>query len=198
MFTGIVEEAGTIVALEKERSNLLISIKSSFINELKVDQSISHDGICLTVVDIKEDHYSVTAIKETLDRTNLGYKKVGDKINLERCVKINDRLDGHIVQGHIDQTAICKSVEELNGSWMFYFNYDTSNKNITVEKGSISVNGVSLTVVDSEPGMFSVAIIPYTFEATNFCEIKAGTVINIEFDIIGKYIAKLLQEHQVI
>ena len=196
MFTGIIEETGKVTALKKERSNLHISVEASFIDELKIDQSIAHDGICMTVVDIEGNHYTVTAIKETLDRTNFGDLKVGDKINLERCVKVTDRLDGHIVQGHIDQTAICKKVEELNGSWMYEFGYNTSEGNITVEKGSVCINGISLTVVESKANSFSVAIIPYTYTHTNFHALKLGSIVNIEFDIIGKYVAKLLKQNQ--
>ena len=196
MFTGIIEETGKVTALKKERSNLHISVEASFINELKIDQSIAHDGICMTVVDIEVSYYTVTAIKETLDRTNLGYLKVGDRINLERCVKVTDRLDGHIVQGHIDQTAICKTIKKLHGSWIFTFDYDASMGNITIEKGSVCINGISLTVVESKANSFSVAIIPYTNSHTNFHTLKLGDVVNIEFDIICKYVAKLLKHDQ--
>ena len=196
MFTGIIEEAGKVAALNKERSNLHISIETSFINELKIDQSIAHNGVCMTVVNINDDHYTVTAIKETLDRTNLGDLKVGDKINLERCVKVTDRLDGHIVQGHIDQTAICKTIKKLNGSWIFTFDYDAAIGNITIEKGSVCINGISLTVVESKANSFSVAIIPYTHTHTNFHTLKSGDVVNLEFDIIGKYVVKLLKQNQ--
>ncbi len=192
MFSGIVEESGEVTDLKKEQSNLHITIKPSFISELKIDQSIAHNGTCLTVVDLKDDSYTVTAIDETLKKTNLGLLKIGDKVNLERCMKLGDRLDGHIVQGHVDQTAICKSVEETDGSWMFTFEYDASQNNITVEKGSVCVNGVSLTVVNSQMNSFSVCIIPYTFENTNFKYIRKGTVVNLEFDILGKYISKLM------
>jgi riboflavin synthase len=192
MFSGIVEESGEVTDLKKEQSNLHITIKPSFINELKIDQSIAHNGTCLTVVDLKDDSYTVTAIDETLKKTNLGLLKIGDKVNLERCMKLGDRLDGHIVQGHVDQTAICKSVEETDGSWIFTFEYDSSQNNITVEKGSVCVNGVSLTVVNSQMNSFSVCIIPYTFENTNFKYIHKGTVVNLEFDILGKYISKLM------
>ena len=185
-----------MAALNKERSNLHISVKASYINELKIDQSIAHNGVCLTVVDIEDDHYTVTAIKETLDRTTLGYLTVGDKINLERCVKVMDRLDGHIVQGHIDQTAICKTIKKLNGSWIFTFDYDASMVNITIEKGSVCVNGISLTVVESKANSFSIAIIPYTNSHTNFHTLKLGDVVNLEFDILGKYVAKLLKQNQ--
>ena len=194
MFSGIVEASGEVIALKKELSNLHITVSSTFTNELKIDQSIAHNGVCLTVVDIKNDNYTVTAIDETLRITNLGLLKVGDKINLERCMKLGDRLDGHIVQGHVDQTAICKKAEETNGSWMFTFEYDASKNNVTVEKGSVCVNGVSLTVVNSNDHSFSVCIIPYTFEHTNFSSIKQGFVVNLEFDILGKYISKLMQK----
>lgn len=198
MFSGIIEQLGEVVALQKEKNNLHITLKARFdkmknLNEvLKIDQSIAHNGVCLTVIDIKDNTYTVTAIQETLDKTNLGLLKPGDKINLERCLKLGDRLDGHIVQGHVDQTAVCKNVEELQGSWKFTFEYDASKNNVTVEKGSICVNGVSLTVVDSEENFFSVCVIPYTFEHTNFSTFKKGTIVNLEFDIIGKYISKLV------
>ncbi|MES2139192.1 MAG: riboflavin synthase [Bacteroidota bacterium] len=194
MFSGIIEGLGEAIALRKEQSNLHITIKSGFTTELKIDQSIAHNGVCLTVVDIKNDEYTVTAIAETLQKTNLGLLKIGDRVNLERCMKLGDRLDGHIVQGHVDQTAICKNVKETQGSWMFTFEYDASQNNITVEKGSVCVNGVSLTVVDSQNNSFSVCIIPYTFEHTNFKEIQPGTVVNLEFDILGKYMAKLMSK----
>lgn len=192
MFSGIIERLGETIALRKEQSNLHITIRSGFTTELKIDQSIAHNGVCLTVVDIKNDEYTVTAIAETLQKTNLGYLKIGDRVNLERCMKLGDRLDGHIVQGHVDQTAVCKNVKETEGSWTFTFEYDASQNNITVEKGSVCVNGVSLTVVDSKINSFSVCIIPYTFEHTNFKEIRSGTVVNLEFDILGKYIGKLM------
>jgi riboflavin synthase len=194
MFSGIVEEAAPVVALVPEGENLHISIAPSFIEELKIDQSISHNGVCLTVVDLKDTYYTVTAIKETLLKSNLGRLKVGDKVNLERSMLMNGRIDGHIVQGHVDQTAVCTAVREEKGSWYFSFSYDPSYGNITVEKGSVAVNGVSLTVVNSRSDGFDVAIIPYTYEHTNFHSIKPGTVVNIEFDIIGKYIAKILKE----
>ncbi len=195
MFTGIIEDLGKVADIKKDKSNINVTIKSYITKELKIDQSIAHDGVCLTIVktDKKNNQYTVTAVKETLDRSNFKYLKIGDEINLERCLKVNSRLDGHIVQGHVDQTAICKSVEETDGSWKYTFEYDPKKNNITVEKGSISVNGVSLTVVDSGTNTFSVAIIPYTYEVTNFHNFKKGTVVNIEFDIIGKYIAKLLK-----
>lgn len=195
MFSGIVEEAALVTALNKEQGNLHISVKCSFTKDLKIDQSVAHNGVCLTVVDIKENEYTVTAIQETLDKTNLGLLKVGDLINLERSMKPESLLDGHIVQGHVDQIAICKGVREANGSWYFSFEYDASLNNVTVEKGSVAVNGVSLTVVNSRDGGFEVAIIPYTFEHTNFKNIKAGTVVNLEFDIIGKYIARLAGQY---
>ena len=192
MFSGITEGEGIITALRKELGNLHITLKSPFTNELKIDQSIAHNGVCLTVVNVKGDEYTVTAIAETLQKTNLALIKVGDSINLERCIKFGDRLDGHLVQGHVDQTAICKNVEETNGSRMFTFEYDASQNNITVEKGSVCVNGISLTVVNSKHNSFSVCIIPYTFENTNFKNIHSGTAVNIEFDILGKYISKLI------
>lgn len=200
MFSGIIEQLGEVTSLQKEKNNLHITIKARFDNEtnlnkvLKIDQSIAHNGVCLTVIEIKGNIYTVTAIDETLKKTNLGLLKVGDSINLERCMKLCDRLDGHIVQGHVDQTAICKKVEETNGSWMFTCEYDASQNNMTVEKGSICVNGVSLTVVNSKHNSFSVCIIPYTYRHTNFKDIKQGSVVNLEFDIIGKYISKLLKK----
>ena len=194
MFSGIIETLGEVMALHKEQSNLHITVRSNFTAQLKIDQSISHNGVCLTVVNIKDDQYTVTAIDETLRKTNLGSLKVRDKINLERCVKVGDRLDGHIVQGHVDQTAVCKDVKETNGSWIFTFEYDPSQNNITVEKGSVCINGISLTVVDSQHHSFSVCIIPYTFEHTNFKNIQPGTIVNLEFDILGKYVQKIFQE----
>jgi riboflavin synthase len=193
MFSGITEGVGTVVALRKELGNLHITVKSTFTDELKIDQSIAHNGVCLTVVDIKSDTYTVTAISETLQKTNLGLLKTGDSINLERCIRFGDRLDGHLVQGHVDQTAVCKNLEETNGSRMFTFEYEPSQNNITVEKGSVCVNGISLTVVNSKRNSFSVCIIPYTFENTNFRNIQPGTTVNIEFDILGKYITKLVE-----
>lgn len=192
MFSGIIEGLGEVTALKKEQGNLHITVQCDFTNELKIDQSIAHNGACLTVVNIKDKTYTVTAIEESLQKTNLGLLKVGDSINLERCMKLGDRLDGHIVQGHVDQTAICKNVEDTNGSWTFTFEYDASQNNITVEKGSVCVNGVSLTVVNSKDNSFSVCIIPYTYEHTNFKSFKVGTVVNLEFDILGKYISKLV------
>lgn len=191
MFTGIIEDLGTVTDLKREKDNLHITIKSNIGNELKVDQSVAHNGVCLTVTNIIGDKYTITAIKETLNKSNLRALKIGDEINLERAMKLGDRLDGHIVQGHVDQVGYCKSVKEENGSWVYKFEYDNTNNNLTIEKGSITVNGVSLTVVDSEINSFSVAIIPYTFENTNFKSIKVGDMINLEFDVLGKYIQKL-------
>jgi len=191
MFTGIIETQGTIKEITKDNDNINITIASAITHELKIDQSVSHDGVCLTVVAINGDNYTVTAIKETLDKTNLKDWAVGGIVNLERAMKLGDRLDGHIVQGHVDQTGVCKSVENANGSWYFTFGYDKAANNITIEKGSITVNGVSLTVVNSKDNEFSVAIIPYTYEHTNFNAIKPGTVINLEFDVVGKYVARL-------
>jgi riboflavin synthase len=193
MFSGIVEEAAKVTAIEKEQDNLHITIECSFADELKIDQSIAHNGVCLTVVKISGKTYTVTAIRETLVKSNLGLLHVGDKINLERSMLLNDRLDGHMVQGHVDQTAECTAVAEANGSWYFTFRYDPSKGNLTVEKGSVAVNGVSLTVVNSQKGSFQVAIIPYTYEMTNFHQIRPGTVVNLEFDIIGKYVSRILQ-----
>jgi riboflavin synthase len=195
MFSGIIEEAATVVKLEKEKDNLHITMKCSFVDELKIDQSISHNGVCLTVVKKDKKVYTVTAIKETLDKTNLGLLKPGDKINLERSTRLDGRLDGHMVQGHVDQTAVCTEVREAGGSWYYTFEYEpTRDDYITVEKGSVSVNGVSLTVVNSKPKSFQVAIIPYTWEMTNFHQIRKGTIVNIEFDILGKYIAKIVRQ----
>lgn len=192
MFTGIIEGLGEVIAIEKEGENVHFSIKSTFTNELKVDQSLAHNGVCLTIVNIEGDVYTVTAIKETLDKSSLGALQVGSKVNLERAMLANGRFDGHVVQGHVDQTAICTSVKEEDGSWMYTFEYDNNIGNITVEKGSITVNGVSLTVVNSQEGRFSVCIIPFTKEHTTFNTLKEGDKINLEFDIIGKYVAKLL------
>lgn len=191
MFTGIIEAFGKVVSLEYELENLHITLKSSLSKELKIDQSLAHNGVCLTVVKIVENNYTVTAIKETLDKSNLNDLKVGDLVNLERAMKMNARLDGHIVQGHVDQVGYCSAVEFNEGSWEYWFEYDSKQKNITIEKGSITVNGVSLTVVNSMKNSFSVAIIPYTYEHTNFKAFKVGSKINLEFDLIGKYIAKL-------
>jgi len=194
MFSGIVEETATVVKLEKEQDNLHITMECSFVNELKIDQSVSHNGVCLTVVNIKDNTYTVTAIQETLNKSNLGLLKVGDKVNLERSTKLDGRLDGHMVQGHVDLTATCTGVREAEGSWYYTFEFNpVSEEQITVEKGSVSVNGVSLTVVNSKKQSFEVAIIPFTYEITNFHTFKVGTVVNLEFDIIGKYIARILK-----
>lgn len=197
MFSGIVEEAATVVGLKKDKGNLHLTLKCSFTKELKIDQSVSHNGVCLTVVNIDGDNYTVTAIQETLDKSNLGLLKEGDRVNLERSMVMNGRLDGHIVQGHVDQTAECLEVKESDGSWYFTFRYDINKAMaaqgyMTVEKGSVCVNGVSLTVVNSRDDRFSVAIIPYTYDFTNFHQIKAGTIVNLEFDILGKYISRLM------
>jgi riboflavin synthase len=197
MFSGIVEEAATVVALKKEKSNLHLTMRCTFTHELKVDQSVSHNGVCLTVVAIDGDTYTVTAIQETLDKSNLGLLEVGSKVNLERSLMMNGRLDGHIVQGHVDQTAICTLVEELDGSWRYTFEYvfdkEMEKKGyMTVDKGSVTVNGVSLTVCEPTDNSFQVAIIPYTYDFTNFHQIEKGTVVNLEFDIIGKYISRML------
>lgn len=191
MFTGIIETLGTVQDIQKENDNIHVTVKSSITGALKIDQSVSHNGVCLTVVAINEDTYTVTAIKETIEKTNLGEWHVGDTINLERGMKLGDRLDGHIVQGHVDQTGICKSIEDANGSHYFTFEYDSKQNNITIEKGSITVNGVSLTVVNSKENEFSVAIIPYTLAHTNFKDFKVGSKINLEFDVIGKYVSRL-------
>jgi len=190
MFTGIIEQLAEVVALKKEGRNMHVSLKSTFTNELKIDQSVAHNGVCLTVVDIKDDVYTVTAINETLLKSNLGFLEVGSKVNLERSMQMGARVDGHMVQGHVDQTAKCTEIKEEQGSYVYTFKHKESD-NMTVEKGSVCVNGVSLTVVDSKENSFSVAIIPYTFEHTNFHTVKVGTVVNIEFDILGKYIAKM-------
>ena len=197
MFSGIVEEAAPIVALKHDNGNLHLTLKSSFTHELKIDQSVAHNGVCLTVVDIDGDCYTVTAIQETLDRTNLGSLKVGDKVNLERSMLMNGRLDGHIVQGHVDQTARCKRIDLVDGSRYYTFVYDLDPKMaakgyMTVEKGSVTVNGVSLTVCNSQDNSFQVAIIPYTYEHTNFHQIEVGSIVNLEFDIIGKYISRIM------
>jgi len=196
MFSGIVEEAATVVALEKDQGNLNITLTCSFTNELKIDQSVSHNGVCLTVVSIKDDTYAVTAIQETLDRSNLGHLEIGSKVNLERSMMMNGRLDGHIVQGHVDQTAVCTDVQEADGSWYYtfeyVFDYEKAKRGyFTVDKGSVTVNGVSLTVVEPTENSFKVAIIPYTHDFTNFHQIEVGSLVNIEFDIIGKYISRL-------
>ena len=195
MFSGIVEEAAPVVKIDKEKDNIHITMKCSFTGDLKIDQSISHNGVCLTVVKKDKDTYTVTAIKETLEKSNLGMLKVGDKVNLERRTKLDGRLDGHMVQGHVDQTAVCTEVKEAGGSWYYTFKYEPLQDDyLTVEKGSVAVNGVSLTVVNSKPRSFQVAIIPFTWEVTNFHQIKKGTVVNIEFDILGKYIARIVKQ----
>jgi riboflavin synthase len=196
MFTGIIETLGIIKDLKKDNSNLTITVSSSITDELKIDQSVAHNGVCLTVIAINNGEYTVTAIKETIEKTNLADWKIGDMLNLERAMKLGDRLDGHIVQGHVDQTGICKSIDEANGSWYLTFEYDSNLNNITIEKGSITVNGVSLTVVNSKEKEFSVAIIPYTFEHTNFKNVQIGTTINLEFDVVGKYVARLYSLRQ--
>ncbi len=196
MFSGIIEEAATVVGLERDKGNLHITLKCSFTNELKVDQSVAHNGVCLTVVSIEDDTYTVTAIKETLEKSNIGLLEPGSKVNLERSLKISDRLDGHIVQGHVDQTAVCKDVTEADGSWYYTFEYEFDKEMakkgyMTVDKGSVTVNGVSLTVVDPTENSFKVAIIPFTHEFTNFHQLKKGSVVNLEFDIIGKYLSRM-------
>lgn len=191
MFTGIIEAFGQVTLLEKEGKNLHLTLKSPLAKELKIDQSLAHNGVCLTVVDCNPESYTVTAIEETLQKTNLGLLKIGALVNLERAMKLGDRLDGHLVQGHVDLTAKCISQKRLEGSWLFRFSYDNKSPHITIEKGSITVNGVSLTVVDSNENEFSVAIIPYTFEHTNFKSLEEGDLVNLEFDMIGKYLTKL-------
>jgi riboflavin synthase len=191
MFTGIIETLGIVTEIKKEQNNLHLTLFSSITTELKIDQSIAHNGICLTVVAINETQYTVTAIGETINKTNIGSWSINDEVNLERAMKLGDRLDGHIVQGHVDQTATCIEAYETNGSWHYTFEYDPNRSNITIEKGSITVNGVSLTVVNSDKNKFSVAIIPYTYEHTNFHHFKVGTIVNLEFDVIGKYVARL-------
>jgi riboflavin synthase len=188
MFTGIIEQIGKVRKIDQENQNIHFTISADFVHELKIDQSVAHNGCCLTVVSITEESYVVTAIQETLLRTNLADWQVGAKVNLERCLQYNGRLDGHIVQGHVDTIGICTSIEDQGGSWKFHFSYETND--LTVEKGSIAVNGTSLTVVDSHPGNFSVCIIPYTYEFTNFNTLKIGDKVNLEFDILGKYVAK--------
>ena len=193
MFTGIIEDIGVVSNLKSELDNLHISIKSKITPELKIDQSVAHNGVCLTVIAINNNEYTVTAIKETLDKTSLNTLNIGDKVNLERAMKLGDRLDGHIVQGHVDQTAICTNVKEENGSWVFSFEYDSALNNITIEKGSVTVNGTSLTVINSKKDTFRVAIIPYTYEHTNFHTFKKGTIVNLEFDVLGKYVSRLVE-----
>lgn len=194
MFTGIIETLGEIVAIEREQTNVHFTVSSTITNELKIDQSVAHNGCCLTVVAIENNQYVVTAIQESLDRTNLGTWELGTKVNLERCMQLGARLDGHIVQGHVDTTCECIAIENLDGSWKYTFQYTADYP--TVAKGSVTVNGVSLTVVDSEKGMFSVCIIPYTYEHTNFHTFQIGTKINLEFDIIGKYVARLMEQRE--
>lgn len=193
MFTGIVEEIGKVIKLEKSGSNLNIIVKAKMTPELKIDQSISHNGVCMTVVSLNDEEYRVTAVKETLEKTNLGKLKPGDLINLERGMKLGDRLDGHIVQGHVDQTATCIAIKEADGSWEFTFEYDPEIGNMTIEKGSITVNGVSLTVVNSQKNKFSVAIIPYTYKHTTFHDLETGDMVNLEFDVIGKYVKRITE-----
>ena len=191
MFTGIIETIGVVTNCVKEQGNLHLTIKSEITNELKIDQSVAHNGVCLTVIDIKNEEYTVTAIKETLDKTSIGQLKINDIINLERAMKLGDRLDGHIVQGHVDGTGICTKISDENGSTWFTFQYESNKNNVTIEKGSITVNGVSLTVINSEINEFSVAIIPYTKEHTTFKTLQLGDIVNLEFDLIGKYVARL-------
>ncbi|HWZ14836.1 MAG TPA: riboflavin synthase [Mucilaginibacter sp.] len=193
MFTGIIETLGTVIALNHDKGNLHITVESSISSELKIDQSVAHNGVCLTVIALADGRHTVTAIEETLNKTSLGHLKTGDLVNLERCMQMNARLDGHIVQGHVDQTAVCTDFKETDGSWEYTFEYDASSGNVTVEKGSICVNGISLTVVNSKANSFSVAIIPYTFEHTNLKNVREGSTVNLEFDIIGKYVARLMQ-----
>lgn len=193
MFTGIVEEVGEIVEITKERGNLNVHVAAAMTSELKIDQSVAHNGVCLTVVALDDRSYQVTAIQETLEKTNLGDLSVGDSVNLERGMKLGARLDGHIVQGHVDQTAECIAIKEENGSWVFTFKYDATLGNVTIEKGSITINGVSLTVVNSGVDHFSVAIIPYTYNNTTFKDLKKGDTVNLEFDVIGKYVKRLTQ-----
>ncbi|PNW26680.1 riboflavin synthase [Formosa algae] len=193
MFTGIIENLGRVANLKSDQDNLHVTIESHLASELKIDQSVAHNGVCLTVVGIKDNTYTVTAIQETLNKTNLGTLKVNDLVNLERAMLLGDRLDGHIVQGHVDQTATCIAIKETSGSWLFTFEYDKELNNITIEKGSITVNGTSLTVVDSKRNQFSVAIIPFTYEHTNFKYFIVGDVVNLEFDVLGKYVKRLLE-----
>lgn len=194
MFTGIIEALGTVTQIVSDQGNIHYTIHSPISKELKIDQSVSHNGVCLTVVELADNTHTVTAIQETLQKTNLESLKVGSLVNLERCMQLNGRLDGHIVQGHVDQTAECIALDEQNGSWLFTFRYDASKGNVTVEKGSVCVNGISLTVVNSHENQFSVAIIPYTYKHTNLQNVKPGETVNLEFDIIGKYVARLMQK----
>jgi riboflavin synthase len=193
MFTGIIETLGKVTDLQQDQGNLHITVESAISHELKIDQSVAHNGVCLTVVALADGLHVVTAIEETLNKTNLDHLIVGEPVNLERCMQMNARLDGHIVQGHVDQTAVCTAFKELDGSWEYTFEYDAATGNVTVEKGSICINGISLTVVNSKANSFSVAIIPYTFEHTNLHNVREGSVVNLEFDIIGKYVARLMQ-----
>jgi riboflavin synthase len=193
MFTGIIETIGIISDIKKDQGNVHLTIQTNITNELKIDQSVAHNGVCLTVVEIFDNKHVVTAIQETINKTTLGFWEIGDKVNIERAMKLGDRLDGHIVQGHVDQTAVCTTIHEKNGSWEFTFEYDTALNNITIEKGSITVNGTSLTVVNSAKNSFSVAIIPYTYENTIFHTFEIGTKVNLEFDVVGKYIARMYE-----
>jgi riboflavin synthase len=193
MFTGIIETLGKVAELRREQGNLHITVESAISAELKIDQSVAHNGVCLTVVALADGRHTVTAIEETLNKSNLGQLKLGDLVNLERCMQMNARLDGHIVQGHVDQTAVCTGFKELDGSCEYTFEYDPASGNVTVEKGSICINGISLTVVNSKTNSFSVAIIPYTFGHTNLQQVRVGSTVNLEFDIIGKYVARLMQ-----
>ena len=193
MFTGIIETIGIISDIKKDQGNVHLTIQTNITNELKIDQSVAHNGVCLTVVEIFDNKHVVTAIQETINKTTLGLWQIGDKVNIERAMKLGDRLDGHIVQGHVDQTAVCTSIQEKSGSWEFTFEYDTALNNITIEKGSITVNGTSLTVVNSAKNSFSVAIIPYTYEHTIFHTFEIGTKVNLEFDVVGKYIARMYE-----
>jgi riboflavin synthase len=193
MFTGIIETLGIISDIKKDQGNVHLTIQTNITNELKIDQSVAHNGVCLTVVEIFDNKHVVTAIQETINKTTLGLWQIGDKVNIERAMKLGDRLDGHIVQGHVDQTAVCTTIQEKSGSWEFTFEYDTALNNITIEKGSITVNGTSLTVVNSAKNSFSVAIIPYTYENTIFHTFEIGTKVNLEFDVVGKYIARMYE-----
>ena len=193
MFTGIIETVGKVIALNKSESNLDLVISSPISSELKIDQSVSHNGVCLTVVEITANTHRVTAIDETLKKTNIGNLNIGDEVNLERCMKIGDRLDGHLVQGHVDQTAACILIKEDNGSWIYTFQYAPSKENIVVEKGSVCVNGISLTAFNAKENLFSVAIIPYTHQHTNIKQVKKGSLVNLEFDVIGKYVARMME-----
>ena len=193
MFTGIIEELGKVISLKSDKENLHLTVKSNISSELKIDQSLSHNGVCLTVVELDNGTHTVTAIKETIDKSNMGSLRVNDTVNLERAMKLGERLDGHIVQGHVDQIGKCTNIQEVEGSWIFTFEFDNKYENLTIEKGSITINGISLTVVNSNDNRFDVAIIPYTYENTNFQDIKVNDYVNLEFDVIGKYVAKLLQ-----